>query len=626
MKGARKRGCFFTIGMIEEGEQFFVCEGFSTGASIHMATGKAVVVAFDCYNLTPVVESLKTQYSNTPIVICGDDDCYKDPNKNPGKENAEKAANMFGCIFVLPQFKDTKTKPTDFNDLHCLEGVEEVKNQLEEDAKPEDNWPEPEPIKCELLPVEPFDIRLLPEPLQDSVADIANRMQCPLDHIAIPSILMFASLIGAGCGIRPKKLDDWTIIPNLWSGIVGAPGTLKSPALEEALKPLNTLENKARKQYEADMESYLAKLKDYDLAKKNSQDIEKPLEPICRRFKTNDPTIEKLGELQKQNPKGLSLVRDELIGLLITWDKKGHESDRSFMLQAWNGYGSYTTDRIARGTVHCDNMCISIVGSTQPSKLSRYLQEAVNNTGNDGLMQRFQLLVYPDENSTWQYVDLAPNSEVQKCVFEIAEKVASGNPREYGAIIEEGCAAPYFHFCDDAQSFFIQWLTELESTKVRNSEDCSIIIEHLSKYRKLMPVLALIFHIIDIADGKTEPGPVTLDSAKRAAAWCDYLESHARRIYGTVLTQSKGLTLIVPPSAITLSEKIKFGKLKDEFTLRDVYRNGWSSIGKDPKIAKIACDFLDQIGWVRVKNNTSDKSQGGQTYQINPKIEISEHE
>jgi hypothetical protein len=49
-----------------------------------------------------------------------------------------------------------------------------------------------------------------------------------------------------------------------------------------------------------------------------------------------------------------------------------------------------------------------------------------------------------------------------------------------------------------------------------------------------MPSLALIFHIIHLADGKKE-NDVTLESTKQAAACCAYLESHARRIYGMVL-------------------------------------------------------------------------------------------
>ena len=55
----------------------------------------------------------------------------------------------------------------------------------------------------------------------------------------------------------------------------------------------------------------------------------------------------------------------------------------------------------------------------------------------------------------------------------------------------------------------------------------------MAKFRSLMPSLALIFHLIEVADG-TAAEAVTLRSAQLAAQWCDYLETHARRIYGLV--------------------------------------------------------------------------------------------
>lgn len=49
-----------------------------------------------------------------------------------------------------------------------------------------------------------------------------------------------------------------------------------------------------------------------------------------------------------------------------------------------------------------------------------------------------------------------------------------------------------------------------------------------------MPSLALVFHIINVADDLVS-GDITLDAVQKAAACCAYLESHARRIYGMVL-------------------------------------------------------------------------------------------
>ena len=60
--------------------------------------------------------------------------------------------------------------------------------------------------------------------------------------VAAPAVCMAGSAIGAGCAIRPKEKDNWSVVPNLWGGVVGRPGTMKSPAIEEAFRPLKQLE------------------------------------------------------------------------------------------------------------------------------------------------------------------------------------------------------------------------------------------------------------------------------------------------------------------------------------------------------------------------------------------------
>ncbi len=124
--GGRKKGLYFAIGRPES--TIYVCEGLATGASIHEATGCAVAVAFDAGNLGTVVEALKGKYPSIQIIIAADNDCWKE--QNTGKDKAEAAAKKYDCKYFLPSFKDTSTEPTDFNDLHCLEGLEAVRKQL----------------------------------------------------------------------------------------------------------------------------------------------------------------------------------------------------------------------------------------------------------------------------------------------------------------------------------------------------------------------------------------------------------------------------------------------------------------------------------------------------------------
>lgn len=224
------------------------------------------------------------------------------------------------------------------------------------------------------------------------------------------------------------------------------------------------------------------------------------------------------------------------MGFLETWEKKGHESDRSFYLEAWNGDKPYTIDRIGRGTVHATNICVSILGTTQPDKILTYLHKAITKMDNDGMLQRFQLLVYPDKKP-WKLVDEVPNPFAKNRVFHICKTIDIMKFTDQGAHINEPLyegqyTIPYFRFSPEAQTFFHNWIKNLQEKL--ESKDHPILIQHLSKYRSLMPSLALVFHIINVADDLVS-GDIRLESVQQAAACCTYLESHARRIYGMVL-------------------------------------------------------------------------------------------
>src|SRR5918995_6989567 len=82
---------------------------------------------------------------------------------------------------------------------------------------------------------------MLPDAFRGWVEDVAERMQVPPDFVAAPLMVAFSTVVGRQVGIRPKREDDWLVVPNLWGAIVGSPGLLKSPALKEALAPMNAL-------------------------------------------------------------------------------------------------------------------------------------------------------------------------------------------------------------------------------------------------------------------------------------------------------------------------------------------------------------------------------------------------
>lgn len=130
--GLAKKGHFHLIGGAPD-SILFIAEGYATAASVHQAINHPVAVAFDAGNLMPVAQALHKQYPRARIVICADDD-YRTEG-NPGVKHAEAAALAVGGTVVIPQFADerpTDSKgPTDFNDLHVLEGWQVVAAQIE---------------------------------------------------------------------------------------------------------------------------------------------------------------------------------------------------------------------------------------------------------------------------------------------------------------------------------------------------------------------------------------------------------------------------------------------------------------------------------------------------------------
>lgn len=305
----------------------------------------------------------------------------------------------------------------------------------------------PEPLP-ELPPAMPFNYDFLPASIRDYTKDISERMQCPPDFAAVNTYVMLSAPIGCKIGIRPKRRDNWVIVPNLWGVTIGGSGVMKSPNRNEVLKPLKQLQvDLSHEVYGRNVQlintSEEEKLRNQvrkSLAKKalndnlsadissilNDSSNTPPQIESAPRFITNDATAEALGQLMIDNPNGILFEADELIGLLKNLDKQGQEGSRAFYLTAADGNQSYTIDRIIRGTnLHIESACLSIIGGIQPGVLAEYIRDALSGgAGADGLLQRFGLMVYPDISSVYQYVDRLTNKPGKRLIIWLENFIA----------------------------------------------------------------------------------------------------------------------------------------------------------------------------------------------------------
>src|SRR6266480_1078466 len=128
LTGGRVAGCFFTLADKADGP-LVIGEGYATGASIHQATDFSVLCAMNAGNLMDVAKAVRELWPQREIIVSADNDQFTDGN--PGLTKATAAAKAVHAKLAVPQFKDTASKPTDFNDLATVEGLDSVKEQID---------------------------------------------------------------------------------------------------------------------------------------------------------------------------------------------------------------------------------------------------------------------------------------------------------------------------------------------------------------------------------------------------------------------------------------------------------------------------------------------------------------
>ena len=495
-------------------------------------------------------------------------------------------------------------------------------------------WGDCQPLPNTAPNVPTLPAEMIPGPLRPWIDDVADRLCVHREYVAAPALVSLGTVVGRTVGIHPKQRDDWLEVPNLWGALVGPPSSKKSPAIAEGCAPLDRLAAQAAEAYadaqaEREADAEIVRLELEALKKRarakgaDPADFRAELQTKLReleasdaterRYLTNDGTIEKIGQLLKENPRGLLVKRDELIGLLRTCDKAGHESDRAFYLESWNGKSRHTIDRVGRGTLHVPALTLSVLGGIQPGPLASYVRGAVEGEGGaDGLLQRFQLLVWPDRQRSYVNVDRYADTAAKNRAFEIFEFLDSKTGEYFGAI-KDGLnpdAIPALRFSPQAQTLFNDWLETLMKRLLSPELEATPAFHaHLSKYPSLMPSLALLFHLVDVADGRA-PGPVSADAADLAAAWCDFLELHARKLYALELNREA-------VSAHALAERIQQGEVQDGVNVSDLYRHKWPGL-KSADEMTAALGALETRGWLRVDKIPNAGARSTREIHLNP--------
>ena len=285
---------------------------------------------------------------------------------------------------------------------------------------------------------------------------MARRLRCPLDYVATSALVAIGSVLASRVCMHPRHYNPWKIAPNLWGGIIGDPGRKKSPAVgvifkavdrlkidpAEAFKKEQEIHKKAVSTHSAEIKLYREAcancVKNKSPATADERDIQNSINsssnskletrrstaPQCRRFRLNDPTIEAVQVILKDDPMCMLIDRDELTGMLAQWEMEGHQNDRPFYLESANGLHPYDGARIGRGDFFIRCLCLSFLAAFNQPSLAQYPRNPKVCLTVDGALQRLQLLVYPKRVPPLKPVDMDWNTSAKNRFFDTHQKLA----------------------------------------------------------------------------------------------------------------------------------------------------------------------------------------------------------
>lgn len=633
LRGTPMAGAYTVIGRPVRGGVVVICEGWATGASIHMATGFCVVVAFNAGNLKHVARKIRAAMPGATVIIAADDDAFT--SGNPGLRAANKAAIDIGGQVAIPLWAGERGQGTDFNDLHCAEGLDAVRACFDDPIRPEDIEPkhehgdmpeqhyndapppyedstpvaqhEPIDIFAE-FPVPPIDRDMLPAAIADYAFDAGELVGVDPAMVAIPALVTCAAALHDEIRLQPKRHETgWTESARLWCAVVGAPSVKKSPSIKRATRRLRKIDIDLHDQNAANQAQYLEAFELHKEAKKEAKKSGGPVPPMPEppknvRMVVEDITVEALSEVLKDNSRGVLVVRDELSGWFGSMDaysggKSGGSKDRSAWLESYNG-GPRVVDRVMRGSVCVPNWSCCMIGGIQPDAIRRIAQ----NMTDDGLMQRFMIIV----GRNAQEHDRPENAAAVRAFANLVDHL-------YGI---------------QAGGDQVVLLSD-EAHEVRNRINAytSELIEypalpgglrsHLGKWSGLFARLCLIFHAIQCAGERVHPlqYDVSGDTAERVERlMCKYLLPHSLAYYTDILGAAGDLEHSRWIAGHVLSKRL------ETVTHRDLMQSYRQWRGLDDWRRQRITQTLTDMGWLIPVGDERTSKRGAHTWVINPKV------
>ena len=358
-----------------------------------------------------------------------------------------------------------------------------------------------------------FPLHVFPQAMQNIVLDWSQSEGYVKEFLAVAMLSAISTALGNALYIRVH--GQWVSNAALYAIFVGRPGLGKTPPLDAAFAPVRIKDADLMRRYSEELDVYEAAL-----CGKNDNGTSRP---TLTRFIINDFTPEAMLEAHYNNPRGIVILVDEIIGMFNSVNRYAAGQLIEQLLSAWSGTAISIIRKSNPKPLYIGNPCINIIGTIQTKLVSHLINKGY---GDNGLLDRM-LFVYPVKQkiTLWTTDNNIQSHNSNKQWQSIIDKVFSLEISKDGDTI----LPKVLDMDKEANDCFTNWWNERlsEVNAIANDAD---INSRVMKRNVIVARLALLFQVAKWACNEGHIQFIDMESVKSAICLSDYIEDCYERI------------------------------------------------------------------------------------------------
>jgi hypothetical protein len=479
---------------------------------------------------------------------------------------------------------------------------------------------EPSDIRKGLRPSAPeVDMDLFPKVLRDRAQQIGHEIGCD------PLVPLFAGLATVAGAIdaqsRLELMPRFQVPPVVWLMTIGNPALKKSPASKPLMRVLSRLEDDDRPRYQKDILDWEAKEVRWASAKKAFLDFagspdamldapapevpELPPKPVPVKITVQDVTSQKLVRLAAERPRGILCVLDEMNAWVQKMTSRFSGEDRSSWVVSYEA-DKYEMDRVGAGSIHAENLAVSIYGNIQPEVFHKSMGEMAE----DGMLQRFIPAVLRERD--WGIGQPLPEERTNIAEWEQTVRLVYALPAQTYKLSPEAHA--------EYRTFQARYNAAKQDELLLRSGNT--FMTAFGKLEGTVGRLALLWHVLECPFSTQ----VTGDTMARVIrfAW-EYIVPVYRYAFGEMVGSRATFDEFLADYVIQRAD-MPIIKMAD---VKVAYRNRWEGANpwtQDQWVIS-AMVLLEHAGWVTRMDDGSQEHKHIAEWAVNPRLKdvFSEH-